>query len=262
MSRLLVTASAPIRVLIADDESSARRRIADLLALAPDVAVVGESRNGREAVADIERLAPDLVFLDMEMPEQHGLDVVGGIARARRPAIVFVTAHERYALPAFDADAVDYLLKPFDAQRFARSLDKARALLRPPGGQAGPAAGRWPSASAAVSAAADSPTPIERLWVRAGDAQHLLPLEEVMYVAAEGNYLRLFTAQAQYLVRERLHVLEARLDPAKFRRIHRSYIVNLDHVGKLLPWFGGDRLVILRNGTRLTLSRNFKHALG
>jgi two-component system LytT family response regulator len=237
------------RVLIVDDESAARRRIAGLLAEEPDMAVVGESRNGREALADIERLAPDLVFLDMEMPELHGLEVAGALGAQRAPAVIFVTAHEHYARRAFDADAMDYLLKPFDRARFSRALHKARQRLRAA------------SSADAPAAAAAGPGFAERLWVRCGDAQQLLATQDLVYVAAEGNYVRLFTAQAQYLMRESLQGLHARLDPARFRRIHRSTIVNLDHVGKLLPWFGGDRLVILRNGTRLTLSRNFRHAL-
>ncbi len=242
--------AAAIRVLVVDDEPAARRRLTDLLRAAPGLAVVGESRNGREAVEHIRQLAPDLVFLDMEMPECSGLEVVAAVGAARMPPTVFVTAHERYALPAFEVDAVDYLLKPFDGERFARALAKARLWL------AAARAGARPAVPPDVP-----PPPTDRLWVRSGDAQVPLRVADIVYIAAEGNYVRLHAAGGQYLLRERMSAMLQRLDPAQFRRIHRSFIVNIDHVGRLLPWFGGDRLVMMSNGTRLTLSRNYREAL-
>lgn len=242
-----------LRVLVVDDESSARRRLVDLLAGQRDVQLVGEASHGLQACADIERLAPDLVFLDVEMPERNGLEVVAAIGVECMPAVVFVTAHGHYAVQAFDLNAIDYLLKPFDAERFERALAKGRAAV---------ARGRVERAPALREALAQARQPAaERLWIRKGEVREPLRVDELIHVAAEGNYVRLHTAQGNHLMRETLSGLLERLDPARFRRIHRSHVVNLDHVSKLLPWFGGDRLVMMSNGSRLTLSRSFSGAL-
>ena len=247
-------ATAPLRVLVADDEASARRRLVDLAALEPGVVVVGECSDGQQACRDIERLAPDLVLLDVEMPELDGLGVVSAIGVERMPATIFVTAHSRYAVPAFDADATDYLLKPFDPERFARAIAKARARLR-----AGDE--RATSLRAAMTQLSAGNAPGARLWVRCGDARQLIRTEDVMYIRADGNTMRVHAREGEFVVRERLANLLAGLDPAIFRRVHRSHVVNLDHVKKRLPWFGGDALLIMSNGCRLTQSRTFRHAL-
>jgi two-component system, LytTR family, response regulator len=248
---------APLRTLVVDDEASARRRLVDLAASEPDIVVVGECSDGLQACRDIERMAPDLVLLDVEMPELDGFGVVASVGLDRMPATIFVTAHSRYAVPAFDADAMDYLLKPFDQERFSRAIAKASARMR-----ANDGAGRATSLRTAMSHLSGAGEPGSRLWVRCGDAKQLIRLEDVMYIRAEGNYMRVHARDGEFVVRERLAGLLAGLDPAIFRRVHRSHVVNLDHVKKRLPWFGGDALLIMSNGCRLTQSRTYRDALG
>jgi len=244
--------SAVIRVLVADDETSARRRLLQFLARQPDVCVAGESGNGLQACADIARLKPDLVFLDVEMPELNGLQVAERIGAANMPATIFATAYDHYALGAFNANAVDYLVKPFDEERFGLAMAKARRWLSAEPGKFGQQLG------AALAAARAGQ---ERILVRTGEAQLLVKAADIVYISAEGNYVRLHTLAGEHLMRERMAGMLERLDGALFRRIHRSHIVNLDHVKKLLPWFGGDSLVMMADGSRLTLSRNHREAL-
>jgi two-component system LytT family response regulator len=232
--------NAAIRVLVVDDETSARRRLMQYLAAYPDVSVVGESSNGVQACQDIARLKPDLLILDVEMPELNGLQVAERVGAANMPATIFATAYEHYALSAFDTNAVDYLVKPFDQERFATAMAKARRWLGAAGG------------------AKETPG---RILVRSGDTQLLIKAADILYISAEGNYVRLHTPQGEHLMRETMAGMLERLDASLFRRIHRSHIVNLDHVKKLLPWFGGDNLVMMADGTRLTLSRNHREAL-
>jgi two-component system LytT family response regulator len=245
--------SAPIRVLVADDETSARRRLLQFLALEPDVVVVGEARHGLQACEQITRLRPHLVLLDVDMPELNGLEVVARIGPANMPATVFATAHDHFALGAFEANAIDYLVKPFDATRFGLTMAKVR---------------RWLAGGSAVQTQLQgmlrelaTARTTERILVRSNDAQHLVKSADILYISAEGNYIRLHTTGGEHLMRERMAGILERLDPQVFRRIHRSHIVNLDHVKKLLPWFGGDTLVLMADGKRLTLSRNFREAL-
>lgn len=239
-----------VRVLLADDETSARRRLAQFLGAHPDMEVVGESRNGLEACADIARLAPDLVFLDVEMPELTGLEVVERIGAANMPATIFATAYDHYALGAFNANAMDYLVKPFDETRFGVALAKARRWLGP--GRAG-----FGTQLQGVMGELGA----TRLLVRSDESQVLVKAADILYISAEGNYVRLHTAAGEHLMRETMAGILERLDAKLFRRIHRSHIVNLDHVKKLLPWFGGDSLVMMADGSRLTLSRNYREAV-
>ena len=247
--------SQMLRVLLVDDETTARRRIAHFLGTHADIAVAGEARNGLEACRAIEELRPDLVFLDVEMPEMNGLEVVERIGVANMPATVFATAYDHYALDAFNANAMDYLLKPFDEARFALALAKARRWLGAGKGQFGS------HLQAVMDTLGSARTAQERILVRSGDSQLLVKADDILYISAEGNYVRLHTLSGEHLMRERMAGMLERLDGARFRRIHRSHIVNLDHVKKLLPWFGGDSLVMMADGTRLTLSRNHRDAL-
>lgn len=243
----------PLRVLVADDETAARRRLCAFLAQEPGVVVVGECGDGLAASAAIVDLAPELVFLDVEMPGLSGLEVVRRIGPERMPVTVFATAFDHYATAAFDANVIDYLLKPFEQQRLAQALGKARAALAP--GQQEPYRQRL----AGALRAADNPSGY--LLVRVGDNQQLLRTADIRYISAEGNYVRLHTVAGDFQLRERMVGILERLDPASFRRIHRSHIVNLDHVDKLLPWFAGDSLVLMRDGARLTLSRTYRSEL-
>jgi len=236
-----------MRVLIADDEEFARRRLKQLMARHDDLQLVGECGDGRRACELIGALRPGLVFLDMDMPELDGLGVVRAVGLEAMPATVFATAYDDHALAAFDANAVDYLLKPFDQQRFDRALEKVRRHT-------------LAQQRAGIGAALQDLNAPERILVRGAGGQHMLPLAEITHIAAEGNYVRLNAAAGSWLVRDSLAAIMQRLDPARFRRIHRSHIVNVTFVLKVLPWLGGDAVVVLADGRKLRMSRNFRAA--
>jgi two-component system LytT family response regulator len=243
-----------IRTVIVDDEPPARRRIRSLLTEERDVEVIAECRDGREALTVIAAAQPDLVFLDVQMPETDGLAVahaVGRKAGGELPLVVFTTAHSQFAIPAFDVDAVDYLLKPFDPARFRAAVARARESL----GLIRRGTDRPPPAPSAPG------TYIERVPVRMGTRICLVPVEEIDYCEAEANYVRLHAGGQSYLVRDTLAGMEARLDPARFLRIHRSLIVQLARVESLEPLFHGDYLVKLRSGARLTSGRTYRARL-
>jgi two-component system LytT family response regulator len=231
----------PVRALVVDDEPLARDRIRDLLAADPDVEVVGTCGDGVEAVEAIRALAPDLVFLDVQMPERGGFDVVETIGVDRMPVVVFVTAHDDYALRAFEAHALDYILKPFDEARFRDALARAKARVR--------------------EARGSRPRFLTRLMVKSGGRFVFLRDEEIDWLEADGNYVRLHVGPAEHLMRDTIRGLEARLDPERFLRIHRSTIVNLDRVREIHPLFHGEHRVVLSDGTKLTLSRGYRDRL-
>ena len=245
-----------IRTLIVDDEPLARERIRSLLEGEADIEVLGECTDGREAVTTIEAERPDLVFLDVQMPELDGFAVLEVLEVEEMPVVVFVTAFDQFALRAFDAHAVDYLLKPFDRERFQRALGRARTQverhseddfgerLRALLGQLKPKAEY-----------------LERLAVRAGGRIVFIRTDEVDWIDAQGNYARLHLKERTYLLRETMSALEAKLDPARFVRIHRSTIVNAERIRELEPMFAGEYLVILRDGTKLPSSRTYRDKL-
>ena len=233
----------PIRTLIVDDEPLGRQRLRGLLDADPDVEVVGECADGAEALAALRSEPCDLVFLDVEMPGLSGLDVARRLGPQRLPAIVFVTAHRDYALPAFEVRAVDFLLKPFDRARFQQTMGWAKEQLARTG-EAQPAG-----------------KPLERVTIKSGGRIYFVKAEDIDWVEAAGNYLRLHSGGQTHLLRETLSNLAARLDPERFWRIHRSTLVNVDRVQELQPLFHGDYAVILRDGTQLTLSRSYRASL-
>jgi two-component system, LytTR family, response regulator len=252
-----------IRALIVDDEPLARRKIRRLLRAAPDVVVAGECGTGPDAVAAIRALAPDLVFLDVQMPGLDGFGVLDALPPGRAPAVVFTTAYDEYAVRAFEVRALDYLVKPFARARFEEALRRARAALhdRPAG-----AAGADPRVAALLEELraelrAERARP-ERLVAREDGRIRLVPLADVAWIEAAGNHARVHTAGGgTHLLRESMAALEARLDPRRFVRVHRSAIVSVAHVRELQPWFRGDLVVLLRDGTRLTLSRTHRERL-
>ncbi len=242
-----------IRALIVDDEPLARERIRTLLRKEPDIEVIAECGDGSRAVTAIEKHRPDLVFLDVQMPEADGFDVLEAIGAEQMPAVIFVTAYDKYALRAFEVNALDYLLKPFDRARFRESLERARQQLRR--ARDGEVSERLLALLGSIRARQQHR---ERLVVREGGRIFFLRAEEIDWIEAAGNYLRLHAARQSHLIRETMAGIEAQLDPAKFTRIHRSTIVNLDRVRELLPGPHGDSTLLLRDGTRLTLSRTFR----
>lgn len=239
--------SRSFRALVVEDEAPARRALQLLLASHQDVQVVGECSTGPEAVDLIQRTRPDLLFLDVHLPGFGGFEVLQRVKDAVPASVIFVTAYDQYAVRAFDTPAVDYLLKPFDDERFDRALERAKARVR--------------------HKPADLPQPgslqsfLERLAVRDSGRIFFVRASEIDWIEAQDDYVQLHLGDRAHLVRERMHYLEARLDPRRFVRIHRSSIVNIDRVKELQPFFHGEYSVLLEDGTRLKLSRNYRHRL-
>ncbi len=254
--------SRKIRALIVDDESLGRDRIQSLLELQPDVEIVGVCADGPSAVETIDRVQPDLVFLDVQMPGMDGFEVLEMLDPASTPAVVFVTAHDGHALRAFEIHALDFLLKPFDQTRFEKALDRARGQLaaRPAGAPA-----NAPMIDSRIVSLLEELQEerkySERLIVKSGGRVFFVRIEEIDWVEASGNYVKVHTKSDAHLLRESMKNMEARLDPRSFVRIHRSAIVSLDAIKELEPWFHGEYIVILRDGTRLTASRVFSDRL-
>jgi two-component system LytT family response regulator len=248
-----------VRALIVDDEPLARQRLRTLLRGEPDVDVVGECADGQEAVAAIRELEPHLLFLDVQMPVLDGFGVLEALGPQPLPAVIFVTAYDSYAIRAFEVNALDYLLKPFDRDRFRKALERARSqIFKTPS----------PYTGEQLSELLDQAQPgrterqfLDRLVIKSGGRVFFLRAEEIEWIEAAGNYLRLHVAGDMHLLRETMNNLEARLHPDKFFRIHRSTIVNLERVKELQPWFHGDYRVILTDGTELTLSRSYRPKL-
>ena len=249
-----------IRALIADDEPLARERIRTLAAADPELEIVGECAHGREAVEAIRREAPDLLFLDVQMPGLDGFGVLQAVGPERMPATIFVTAYDRYALRAFEVAAVDYLLKPFDRERFQKALRRAKGWLRQKRRDVS-----QDDVNRRLLAALESLRPepryLERLMVKSAGRILFLPAAEIDWIEATGNYVRLHAGRDAHLLRDTMRNLETGLDPARFVRIHRSAIVNIERVQEMHPWFHGDFEVLLRGGRRLTLSRGYRHRL-
>ena len=254
-----------VRVLVADDELLARQRILDLLAKEKDVEVAGTASDGPRAVESIRQLAPDIVFLDVQMPGLTGMEVVDALGPESMPVTIFVTAFDQYALKAFDRAAVDYLVKPFDDDRFAQAFRRARRTieLQEVGRmtrrlisllQEQPAAGLAPLA-------APKPAYLERIAVEMRGQVRVVPVEKIDYITASGPYAELHVGERTFAVRERMQTLEERLDPSVFFRIHRSAIVRLDRIDTMLRHAGGDYGVRLKNGVELSLSRGRREEL-
>jgi len=239
-----------MRVLIVDDEPLARERIRTLLSAEPDIELVGEANDGASAVSAIRTLSPELVFLDVQMPEMDGFAVLEQLSLASMPAVIFVTAFDRYAIKAFEVCALDYLLKPFDRERFSKAVERARS-----------ASDIGARVRAALEKWNERPKFTDRLVVRSGGRVFFLRVEEVDWIEAAGNYVRLHSGGEEHLYRETMSRMEAILDPARFARIHRSAIVNIDCVKELHPLFRGDYQVVLRNGRKMTLHRSFRARL-
>jgi two-component system LytT family response regulator len=252
------TSNDRIRVLIVDDESLARDRTRQLLGEEPDVEIVGECASGPEAVAAIERTGPDLVLLDVQMPGMDGFAVLARVSPGRLPAVIFVTAHDEHALEAFQVHALDYLLKPFDGERLRGSLERARERIRSTPPQAFQ---RRILAMLADLKPRGRRRPVDRIVLRSGGRLSFLKSDEVDWIEGEGNYLRVHAGKKSYLLRETLSDIEARLDPARFVRIHKSTIVNTERIREIQPLFNGAHSVLLQDGTRLTWSRGYREQL-
>ena len=245
-----------IKVLVVDDEPLARERLTTLLSQESDVELVGPARDGEEAITAIHDDAPDLVFLDVQMPQMNGFDVIDAVGSDKMPLVIFVTAYDQHALKAFQVRALDYLLKPFDRERFTDALQRARKQLeRDETGDLGR------RLLALVKDLRRDQPRSDRLVVKSGGRLFFLRTDEIDWVEAAGNYVRLHVGPASHLLRETMNAIEGRLDPEKFFRIHRSRIVNMERIQELQPWLNGEYAVLLRTGTRLTLSRGYREKL-
>ena len=244
---------SPIRTLIVDDEPLARDRLRRMVEAEPDLQIIGEAGDGKTAVDAIKNSGPDLVFLDIQMPEMDGFEVLTEVSDQRIPAVVFVTAYDQYAIKAFEVNALDYLLKPFDQQRFQSAVSRARERLR---NDKGP--NYQTAVTAAIRDAENGKEYPERLLVRTLGRIHFVKVNEIEWIEAAGNYVKLHVGHDTHLLRETMQAMEARMDPRRFLRIHRSTIVNIDCIKELQPLFHGDYVVILKNATQLTLSRGYR----
>jgi len=256
------------RILVVDDEPLARERVRRLVLRHAPRASIHESGDGAGAVAAIRSTTPQAVFLDVEMPGGGGLEVVNAIGVDAMPPTIFVTAHDEHALAAFNVAAVDYLLKPFEDARFAEAWTRLERRH---------AAGAWADdakrlhalleallhgrGSAGAAAEGEGGSARERLVVRDGERTIVLPLADVSWVEASGNHVLLHVGSQVHRVRDTLTNVEARLDPARFARIHRRFIVALAAIRELRPWSGGDQVLVLRDGAKLPVSRNYRSAL-
>ncbi|HEY9448809.1 MAG TPA: LytTR family DNA-binding domain-containing protein [Gemmatimonadaceae bacterium] len=242
-----------LRVLIVDDEPLARAHLRQLIAESSDVEVVGECGDGKDAVQRIREAAPDLVLLDIQMPELDGFGVVRQIGVDRMPTVIFITAYDEYALQAFEVYALAYLLKPVSRERFGAALTRARERVR--GGAGDDVDARLEALLERMSGARQS---VERLAIRADGRLLFVNVNEIDWLEAADNHVRLHTRKRSHLVRGTLTSFERRLPPEMFLRTHRSAIINVGRIAEVQPWFGGDYVFILDDGTRLTSGRSYR----
>lgn len=245
-----------IRTLVVDDEPPARQKIVNLLKKETGIELIGECANGQEAVAMIRAKKPDLLFLDIQMPEVDGFGVLHALQKETLPAVVFVTAYDQYAIRAFEVHAVDYLLKPFDRDRFHTAVEQARQHL---------AKGQAQALSEKLLSLLDEMKTkgkiIDRLAVKSEGKIFFIKIDDIDWIEASGNYVRLHMGSLSHLVRETMNGIQKKLDQSKFLRIHRSTFVNIERIKELQPWFHGDYVVILKDGTQLTMSRGYRSNL-
>ncbi len=245
-----------IRTLIVDDEPLGRERIRTLLGSDQEIEIIGECGDGRQAIIAIEKFCPDLVFLDVQMPELDGFSVLDQVAPVQMPFVIFVTAYDRYAVQAFEVHALDYLLKSFDRDRFLAALQRAKDEIRRS------REGHWNDRLAGLLEDLQARQKrLTRIIIKSAGRIGFLRIEEIDWVEAADNYVRIHAGRESHLIRETLQSLERRLDSTKFLRIHRSTIVNIDRIQELRPLFHGDFAVKLVDGTELTLSRKFRENL-
>lgn len=236
-----------IRTILVDDEPLAREKLRGFLEPEPDFEVIAECRDGTEALTTIEKERPDLVFLDVQMPELDGFEVLDRLGRDHLPAVIFVTAYDQYALRAFEVHALDYLLKPFDRERFAQALARVRERRQ--------ADESRQKLQALLDERAKYP---DRLEVKTSGRVVILKVDEIDWIDAAGNYVKIHAGSESLLLRDTMGRIEQRLDPRLFMRIHRSTIVNVERIRELQQQFHGDYVVVLKTGQRLTLSRSYR----
>jgi two-component system LytT family response regulator len=245
-----------IRVLLVGNDPQARQRLREGILPQPEMKIVGECTNGIGVVTLIKEQPVDLMVLDIEMPEANGFAALEIIPQEQLPYVIFVTTHERYAVRAFEFNAVDFLLKPFDCDRFAKALMRARKQILHEGSQS-----LDRQMFFILRALKARPEYAERFIVKSNGHMFFIKTDDIHWIEAEGNYVRLHSGKESHLLRETISALESQLDPKKFMRVHRSTIVNLDCVKELQSWFHGDYRIIMRGGKELMLSRSYRDRL-
>lgn len=244
-----------VRTLIVDDEPLARDKLRAFLARHPGFEVAGEAGDGLTAVRLLDELRPDLVLLDIQMPEMDGFEVLASVEAEPLPYIIFVTAFDHYAVQAFEVGAIDYLLKPVAPDRFDQALERAKLQLNRGADDLADRLAR------ALEQVAPARPRVERFLVKDQGRSRFVPASEVEWIEAAGNYLKLHTAGGIHLVRATMKEIESRLDSARFARVHRTSIVNVDRIQYLEPWSHGDQLIVMKSGEKLMLSRRFRERL-
>jgi two-component system LytT family response regulator len=242
----------PVRALIVDDEPLARAHLRTLLRERGDVDVIGESGDGRSAIDQIRRLTPDMVLLDIQMPELDGLEVIREVGPAKMPAVVFVTAYDEHALAAFEVHAFDYILKPVSRQRFTQAIDRVVGLIRteaPPAEQ---------PLTALIEAMRSERTALDRIAVKADGRVLFIRVGDIDWIEADDDLVRIHTGKVVHTHRSTLTHLEERLPASKFLRVHRSALVNVDRIREIQPWFQGDWVLILHDGTRVHSGKSYR----
>ncbi len=250
--------TSTLRALIVDDEALARERVRTLLDGRDDIEVVAEASDGMEAIVAVREHRPDLIFLDVQMPEMDGFEVLSALDAASLPAVIFVTAFDRYAIKAFDVHALDYLLKPFDRERFNEAVDRAVDRLSP--AHEGVARAELLEILHELRSR-QGVTAIRRFVVRDNDRVRFVMADDVEWVEAAGNYVTLHVGAEAYMVRGTMKRIEDALDPERFLRVHRSGIVNLDRVREIQPWFNGDFVILTETGHKITTGETYRSRL-
>jgi two-component system LytT family response regulator len=246
----------PLTVLLVDDEPLAREGLRILLARDPDIGAIHDAKNGQEAVTRIREMRPDLVFLDVQMPEMDGFDAVREVGAEEMPAVVFVTAHDKYAIEAFEINAIDYLLKPVTEERFAKALVRVKARLD---ARAGDDTNR--QILSLLETIASPARYLGRLAVRSAGKTVLVAVADIDWIEAAENYVQLHTSHGNHLLHVAMSTLEKSLDPGIFLRIHRSVIVNVTRIRELQPVMHGEYAITLASGARLQSGRNYSDRL-
>ena len=245
------------RILIVDDEPYARERIRDLLGSDPQCEIIGESGNGPETITFIEKQKPDLVFLDVQMPELNGFEVLENLNKDFLPQIIFVTAYDKYAIKAFEFHAIDYLLKPYTKSRFQKALQRAKEQIKLK--KKGEINSHY--LKELLYDIKSEQKYVERLIIKSEGRIFFLKTDEIQWIESAHNYVILHSGKEKHFYRETMTGIEKKLQPEKFMRIHRSTIVNINFIKEIQPWFSHEQIIILKDGTKLTMSRTYKEKL-
>jgi two-component system, LytTR family, response regulator len=236
-----------LKILIVDDELPARKKLLTLLKNVPQKFQVDEAANGIEAVKKINEVKPDLIFLDIQMPGMNGFEVIETIGVDKMPCVVFVTAYDQYALNAFDVNAVDYLLKPFDKARFLKAFEKLIGKKTNDN-----------NLTSLLDTIGKEKKIVERFLVNHASKYFFVQAEDILYISSDEKYVKLHTSNGIFMIRETMNNMEEKLNREKFARIHRSFIVNVSQIKEMQPWSHGDYVVIIKNGEKLTMSRRYR----